>query len=82
VCHRDVDRDNVAFLLSLMWISVISGFCRDVNEICALLEDGADGITTVRCIQLQNSAHLNMDTLNVTLLQRGLLVTSNCCILS
>ena len=82
MCLRDVERDNVAFLLPLIWISVISGFYRDVNEICALLEDGTDGITTVSCIKLQNSADLDMDTLNVTLLQRTLRVTSKCCILS
>ena len=63
MCFRDVERDNVAFLLSLIWISVISGFYRDVNEICARLEDGTDGITTVSCIKLQNSADLNMEIL-------------------
>lgn len=61
---------------------MISGFYRDVNEICARLEDETDGIAAVSCIELQNSADLNMDTLNVTLLQRTLRVTSKCCILS
>ena len=42
VCLHDLERDNVTLLLSLIWISVISGFLRDVNEICAFLEDGTD----------------------------------------